>query len=614
MKDVRTYIRGIDESRLQSDYDVCVECGSLAECEHDREMGSTTVPASLLSNVHPLSHDGTPTSSGVDYLEMRTVRPIPPFHEVFNTYGSLPNAALLSRYGFTLPENEYDTIRMVFDPSSTMWNLFKCVGLGDASVGEDEHAVTGASMFGHLGIRNTFRVGGFTDHGGAIIYDKEQQPSGQGIVDNEATPSLSVSVDVGEPSASRTVNHLSEAPAWENNINRLLRVFTHVAGVWSSDATWDEQDDGLVFNPQSPPTGTVPFLTDDMSVRLSHDLVINSDGKMSHTLWLFCILVALFAVRSHLGTSFGDLIERVEDCPECITSLTEFKARLISVQGCVERLRHIHDGDSVDGDVEGDSNHGSTSSPPFNPHLAPSSLNLDYDTESDDLAQPGPAIEPRGTLTSITAVSDSSSPHRHSYKPKAILGRPLGTGPRDSEISTRFSRIPQASPERSQAPLISCLPMLQATGESYQETSPSSTRIDMNHATGYSSQRDRSQSAERERPLKRVRRCSDSVVANRESWQADRLGRATPASAREGQDREVRDASDDEDDDGQMTDATHRMALLLARIVVGLCHDRYRPPTLSKEQRGIGMTAAELGDLLDVSSFFLFPYYWFRLF
>lgn len=438
------------------------------------------------------------------------------------------------------------------------------------------------------------------------IYDKERQPCGQGIVHSEATPSLFVSIGVGEPSASGTVSHLSEASAWEN----MLRAFTYVAGIWSSDAAWDEQDDGLVFNPRSPLTGPLSFLTGDRSVWISHDLVINSDGKMSHNLWLCCILVALFVALPHLGASFGDLAERVEGGPEAIASLTELKARLISVQECVERLRHIHDGDSVDGDMEDSSHHGSISSPPFNPHLARSSLDLDYDTESDDFAQPattvhvqpGPAIEPRGTLTCITAASGSNSPHSD-----VILGQPLGSGPRDSEISTRFSSIPQASSKRSQAPLIGCHPMLQATEESYQERSPSTTR--MKYASGYSPHRDRSRSAERGRPSKRVRRCCDSIAANRESGDVGRLGRTTPESAREGPDRRVQDPfdDDDDDDDAQMTlDETRRVAGLLARIVVGLCHDRYRPPTVTKEQRGVGMTAAELGDLLDVSDLDVF--------
>jgi len=122
----------------------------------------------------------------------------------------------------------------------------------------------------------------------------------------------------------------------------------------------------------------------------------------------------------------------------------------------------------------------------------------------------------------------------------------------------------------------------------------------VDHTTGYSAQRDRSRSAERERPPKRARRYSDSVVANR----VDRLGRATPGFAREGRNRQVRDAYASDEDDVRMVaddDATqtHRVALSLARIVVGLCHDRYRPPTLGGEQRGIGMTAAELGELLD---------------
>lgn len=403
----------------------------------------------------------------------------------------------------------------------------------------------------------------------SFIYDKEQQPYyGQGVVDNEATHPLTMSVG-----------------AWENTMNRLLNVFTYVAGKWSSDTAWDE-DNGLVFNPQSSLTVPVP------SIRITRDLVINSDGKISHNLWLFCILVAFFAARGHLGASFGDLMERVEWGPEDIASLTEFKARLINVQRYVERL---HDRDSVDGDMEDGGNHGSTSPPPF-PHPAYSSLKLDYDTESDEFAQPAatviqvqprPAITPAGMSTSITAGLGSCSPHQDQSKPKAIVGRrPLETGPQDPEISTSFSPIPQLSHELSRSPILSCHRMLAATeASSYQEMSSSSMSLE----TG----RDRSGSAEGERPPKRARRRNDSV-ANR----IDRLGRTTPESARQGQNREVLDASDDDD-------ATHRLALSLACTVVGLCHDRYRPPTVGNEQCGIRMTAAELGDLLDVSVSFV---------
>lgn len=418
-----------------------------------------------------------------------------------------------------------------------------------------------------------------------LVYDKERQPYGQGIVDNEAT-ATSVFVGVGKASAGGTAIHPSEAPAWENMINRLLYVFVYVAGAWSSDAAWDEEDDGLVFNPQPPLTGPVSFLVGDASVRISHDMVINSDGKISHNLWLFCILIALFAARSHFQASFGELIERGERGPEAITWLTEFKARLINVQGYVERLRHIHDsdGDSVEREMEGGGgNHGSTS-PPL-PHLVPLSLELDYDTESAQpattaRAEPRPPIETGCILTSITAPSGE--------EPKVLLGQPLETGPQDRNMRTSFSSIPSSVPPK--LPSIACRPMLQASGESDQETFPSSMSTYVDRRTGYSLQRDRSPSAEKERPFKRIRRpCSDPVVANRESGRTDRLG--------EGDSREVLDGSDEDEE-------TRRLALLLARIVVGLCHGRYRPPTVSKEHRGVGKTAAELGDMLDVSVFF----------
>lgn len=53
---------------------------------------------------------------------MCTVTPIPPRSEVFNTYGSLSNAGLISRYGFTLPENDRDIVRLGYGSFSTLIN------------------------------------------------------------------------------------------------------------------------------------------------------------------------------------------------------------------------------------------------------------------------------------------------------------------------------------------------------------------------------------------------------------------------------------------------------------------------------------------------------------
>ncbi|KAG9312905.1 hypothetical protein JVU11DRAFT_6338 [Chiua virens] len=670
-------IRSINGFRLQSDYDVCVECGSLAECEHDREVAGTTVPSSLVADVHPLSHDSLPTPNEADYLEMRTVRPVLPFSEVFNTYGSLPNAALLPRYGFILPENEHDTVRMVLDPYSTVKNVFNYLGLDEVSVWADDDAVMEAPTFGGLAIRNTLRVGDFTDHGGAdraLIYDKERrQPYSQGIV-GERSPRQSQGM--GVELLTRNGKHLSEPSTGKNKIDRMLRVFTHVAGTWCSEATWDEEDDGLVFNPQSHATGPVSFLLGSgdasrESVRFGHDLVINSDGKLSHNLWLFCILIAIFATQSQLGPSFEELMTKVERDPEAITSsLTGIKARLINVQGRAEHLRRMEgdgdvdsrasvDGDRMEGVVGGDGgNHESTRSSPSPPlpHLVPTSPNLDYDTESDDFSQlaatvvqeqlprPRPAgIEPRSA--SMSLWSTSSSPHSdwNSSAPKLVSG-----GPQDRAIrSMGFASFSIPQPCTSSAgPMIAC--HHRATRESYQQQgeklspeSATSTMMamrtepkDVDHGTGYHAhqrghqwQRDRSPSlvagAEGERPSKRVRRaeCSSSdsvVVVNRENsiCCTDRSGRATSESARrrQGHIRQEGQAGaaaaslrDDEDDDATAC----RLARLLARIVVRLCHDRYRPQTEDDVHGphviGMGMTAAQLGDVLDVSVFF--PYF-----
>lgn len=87
---------------MESDHDVCPECGALDTCVHDNEPSSTT-----FSN---------PTE---DIIDMVSVSPIQPDMEVFNTYsyGSEPdgNPRLLAYYGFVLPEDEAADVRIGFD-------------------------------------------------------------------------------------------------------------------------------------------------------------------------------------------------------------------------------------------------------------------------------------------------------------------------------------------------------------------------------------------------------------------------------------------------------------------------------------------------------------------
>ncbi|KAJ8769196.1 hypothetical protein K2173_000971 [Erythroxylum novogranatense] len=81
--------------------------------------------------------DGLPTECGVYekpssgsersmILEMIMVKDVKAGAEVFNTYGSMGNAALLHRYGFTEPDNEYDIVNidleLVLQWSSTLFS------------------------------------------------------------------------------------------------------------------------------------------------------------------------------------------------------------------------------------------------------------------------------------------------------------------------------------------------------------------------------------------------------------------------------------------------------------------------------------------------------------
>ncbi|KAL0322131.1 UNVERIFIED_CONTAM: Ribosomal lysine N-methyltransferase 3 [Sesamum calycinum] len=61
------------------------------------------------------------------YLEMIIVRDVKAGTEVFNTYGSLGNAALLHRYGFTEPDNPFDILNLDLDIVE-QWSLslFSC--------------------------------------------------------------------------------------------------------------------------------------------------------------------------------------------------------------------------------------------------------------------------------------------------------------------------------------------------------------------------------------------------------------------------------------------------------------------------------------------------------
>lgn len=148
---------------LESEIDVCVTCGSLAQCPHDQEEQLepvSSVPTPLVDtsrckcddddilvggskanfgtrpaaelfqrrSAAPNTHTDAPTlAQEVDTCDMVSNSPIPPGAEVFNTYGEhLTNAQLLARYGFALDDNDNDVVTFKLDDLSVPPNITNC--------------------------------------------------------------------------------------------------------------------------------------------------------------------------------------------------------------------------------------------------------------------------------------------------------------------------------------------------------------------------------------------------------------------------------------------------------------------------------------------------------
>jgi len=90
---------------LESNYDVCPECGSFQRCPHDRNLHESDIVAP------PMNTFSSETTEYVETYDMISNTPISPNSEVFNTYGeTLSNAQLLVQYGFILDDNDNDRI------------------------------------------------------------------------------------------------------------------------------------------------------------------------------------------------------------------------------------------------------------------------------------------------------------------------------------------------------------------------------------------------------------------------------------------------------------------------------------------------------------------------
>ncbi|KAG7086255.1 hypothetical protein E1B28_002225 [Marasmius oreades] len=120
--------------QLESEFDVCPECGSVQECVHDKDQGENTHDP----GVAPVFEEDS--NEDEKYYLMTTTTHIPVgTKEIFNTYGSrLTNAALMVQYGFILDENEKDYIEFDLRDVVEEEGMDKPVGIGRGSGGIGE--------------------------------------------------------------------------------------------------------------------------------------------------------------------------------------------------------------------------------------------------------------------------------------------------------------------------------------------------------------------------------------------------------------------------------------------------------------------------------------------
>lgn len=90
-------------------------CSDISDCMHSE---ADTGLSPILNGNDNDDIKGTCFSnagSSSEVLEMILVKDVKEGSEVFNTYGTLSNAALLHRYGFTEPDNPFDIVNIDFD-------------------------------------------------------------------------------------------------------------------------------------------------------------------------------------------------------------------------------------------------------------------------------------------------------------------------------------------------------------------------------------------------------------------------------------------------------------------------------------------------------------------
>jgi hypothetical protein len=267
----------------------------------------------------------------IDTLDMCSVEPILPHSEVFNTYGSLSNARLISRHGFTLPENECDIVSFGYGSFSAFINNLIDVVHSSADSGND------ADMQGRLQIRVRYGNKRIDMMDGRSCFTSRNLslPTGFRVLGDER--------EIGEYVVERHAPYVYRIRVADDFVIRFLRIYSHFARHWTTEPRWDEMgDNGIVDN--SPSISSPRSPRDDLDSALPEAFNINSEGKMTHTLWLFCVLFATCICSRGVMTNLAHLIFPDNNEPRQ-SFVEDVKRYLVDVQDHIDNARETGDDD-----------------------------------------------------------------------------------------------------------------------------------------------------------------------------------------------------------------------------------------------------------------------------
>jgi hypothetical protein len=268
----------------------------------------------------------------IDTLDMCSVKPILPHSEVFNTYGSLSNAELISRYGFTLPENEHDIVSLGYGSFSAFINSLINVVHSSADNGND------ADMQGRLQIRVRYgnkRID-MVDERSCFNSRNLSLPTDCRLLGDE--------YGIGEYVVERHTPYVYRIRVADDFAIRFLRIYSHLTRLWTAEPRWDEMGyNGMVYNP--PSVMSPRSQRDNPDSALPEAFNINSEGKLTHTLWLFCVLFATCICSPETMTNLAHSIFPGDNEPTRQSFVEVVKRHLVDIQNHIDNARETGDDD-----------------------------------------------------------------------------------------------------------------------------------------------------------------------------------------------------------------------------------------------------------------------------